>query len=191
VGLISPKRALLFSQPGLLTTPLFSSPVIGFAPRKVARLRHERSQGGETAGKCENRRRRGLRDCVGYRAGADSHAGNTSSNLVGVTIKARLRPGLFFLPSAAGQDDVIFAYGGVTVANTDRGNVYGRSRSRLARPRARKRQRLCGRRGFEEAQGTSKISAICRTIDFTPVSLADAKGFEPPTSASGVAESTV
>jgi hypothetical protein len=60
--------------------------------------------------------------------------------------------GLLLSPSAAGQGHFIFAYGSVAVANTDHVNVCGRSRGRPARPRARKHQRLCARRGSEEPQ---------------------------------------
>jgi len=67
----------------------FSSPVIGFAPPKVARPRQDASQGGENAEECGNRRRHGSCDCVGPRAGALSDAGNASSNLAGVTKKPR------------------------------------------------------------------------------------------------------
>jgi len=56
----------------------------------------------------------------------DSHAGNASSNLAGVTIIARLRPGFFYRRARPG--DSIFACGAVAIANTDQGNVYGRSR---------------------------------------------------------------
>jgi hypothetical protein len=40
--------------------------------------------------------------------------------------------GLLLSPSAAGQDDLIFACGGVAVANMDHANVYGRSSLELA-----------------------------------------------------------
>jgi hypothetical protein len=68
--------------------------------------------------------------------GCSSHEGRQgrSSNFasLGSPAKSPASAGLFPSPSAAGQGDFIFAYGGVAVANTDHGNVYGRSRGRLA-----------------------------------------------------------
>jgi len=65
--------------------------------------------------------------------------------------RARLRPGLFLSPSAAGQGDLIFAYGGVAVANAAGSRAprtAGQVPGQASLTPSGKHRRFCGRRGF-------------------------------------------